>query len=126
MQFIRSLIFTVLFYITLVLVFVLALPTLILPSKATLICGKILAHLIIFLLRFVLGAKVSFLGIENLKKKWEIFRCQCPSIFTWDVYTPSTAAISYFYSKKRTFKNSCIWLVFKKNWLNRDCKRHHN
>ena len=68
MQFIRSLLFTVLFYITLVLVFILALPTLILPSKATLICGKILAHLIIFLLRFVLGAKVSFLGIENLKK----------------------------------------------------------
>ena len=73
MQFIRSLIFTVLFYITLVLVFVLALPTLILPSKATLICGKILAHLIIFLLRFVLGAKVSFLGIENLKKNERYF-----------------------------------------------------
>ena len=73
MQFIRSLIFTVLFYITLVLVFVLALPTLILPSKATLICGKILAHLIIFLLRFVLGAKVIFLGIKNLKKNERYF-----------------------------------------------------
>ena len=69
MQFIRSLLFTILFYLTLILVFIIAIPTLILPSKATLIFGKILAYIIIFLLRFVLGVKVTFSGIENLKKK---------------------------------------------------------
>ena len=69
MQFIRSLLFTILFYATLILVFILAIPTLILPSKATLICGKMLAYIIIFLLRFILRVKVSFSGIENLKKK---------------------------------------------------------
>ena len=68
MQFIRSLLFTILFYLTLILVFIIAIPTLILPSKTTLICGKILAYIIIFLLRFVLGVKVTFSGIENLKK----------------------------------------------------------
>ena len=68
MQFIRSFLFTILFYLTLILVFVLAIPTLILPSKATLVCGKILAHMIIFLLRFILGVKVTFSGIENLRK----------------------------------------------------------
>ena len=73
MQFIRSLLFTVLFYISLILVFILAIPTLILPSKATLICGKILAHIIIFLLRFILGVRVSFSGIENLKKNEKFF-----------------------------------------------------
>ena len=36
MQFIRSLLFTILFYLTLILVFIIAIPTLILPSKATL------------------------------------------------------------------------------------------
>ena len=68
MQFIRSVLFTILFYFTLVLVFIIAIPTLVLPSKATLICGKVLAHMIIFLLRFVLGVKVNFSGLENLKK----------------------------------------------------------
>ena len=68
MQFIRSVLFTTLFYLTLILVFVLAIPTLILPSKATLVCGKVLAHIIIFLLRFILGVKVTFSGVENLKK----------------------------------------------------------
>ena len=73
MQFIRSVLFTILFYLTLILVFIIAIPTLILPSKATLICGKILAHMIIFLLRFILGVKVIFSGIENLKKNERFF-----------------------------------------------------
>ena len=73
MQFIRSVLFTILFYLTLILVFIIAIPTLILPSKATLICGKILAHMIIFLLRFILGVKVIFSGIENLKKNERYF-----------------------------------------------------
>jgi len=73
MQFIRSLLFTILFYLTLILVFIAAIPTLILPSKATLICGKILAYIIIFLLKFILGVKVTFSGMENLKKNERFF-----------------------------------------------------
>ena len=73
MQFIRSLLFTILFYLTLTLVFILAIPTLIMPSKATLIFGKILAFIIIFLLKYILGVKVTFSGIENLKKTERFF-----------------------------------------------------
>ena len=73
MQLIRSVLFTILFYSTLILVFILAIPTLVLPSKATMICGKILAHIIIFLLKFVLGVRVTFSGIENLKKNERFF-----------------------------------------------------
>ena len=73
MQFIRSLLFTILFYLTLIIVFILAIPTLIMPSKATLIFGKILAHIIIFLLNYILGVKVNFSGIENLKKTERFF-----------------------------------------------------
>ncbi len=73
MQFLRSLVFNILFYCALVLVFILAIPTLVLPNKATLICGKILAFIIIFLLRFVLGSKVIFSGLENLKKNKKFF-----------------------------------------------------
>ena len=73
MQLIRSILFTISFYLTLIIVFIIAIPTLILPSKATLICGKILAYLILFLLRFILGVKVTFSGLENLKKKERFF-----------------------------------------------------
>ena len=73
MQFIRSVLFTILFYLTLILVFIIAIPTLILPSKSTLICGKMLAYIIIFLLRFILGVKVTFSGTENLKKNERYF-----------------------------------------------------
>ena len=65
MQFLRSLLFNILFYATLILVFILAIPTLVLPSKAALVCGKILAFIIIFLLRTILGVKVIFSGIEK-------------------------------------------------------------
>ena len=37
------------------------------------IFGKILAYIIIFLLKFVLGVKVTFSGVENLKKKERFF-----------------------------------------------------
>ena len=73
MQFLRSFLFNILFYATLVIVFILAIPTLFLPNKSTLICGKILAFKIIFLLRLVLGIKVNFSGIENLKKHKKFF-----------------------------------------------------
>ena len=73
MQVVRSILFTISFYLTLILVFVISIPTLILPKKATLICGKILSHIIIFLLRFILGVKVTFSGIENLKKNERFF-----------------------------------------------------
>ena len=73
MQFIKSLIFNIFIYFGLIIIFILAIPTLILPSKSTLICGKILAYIIIFLLRFILGVKVTFSGIENLKKNERFF-----------------------------------------------------
>ena len=73
MQFIRSILFTILFYLALIFIFIIAIPTLILPSKATLTFGKILAHIIIFLLRFVLGVRVTFSGLENLKKNERFF-----------------------------------------------------
>ena len=43
MQFIKSLVFNIFLYIGIILVFILAIPTLILPAKFTLYCGKFLA-----------------------------------------------------------------------------------
>ena len=73
MQFIRSLIFNFFLYLGIVSIFVLAIPTLLLPSKFALYFGKFLAHYIILLLRIILNTKVIFHGLENLKKVDKFF-----------------------------------------------------
>ena len=73
MQFIKSLFFNIFLYMGIILVFILAVPTLILPAKLTLYCGKFLAYYIILILRLFLNTKVFFHGLENLKKVEKFF-----------------------------------------------------
>ena len=73
MQFFRSLVFNILFYSSLIVIFVIAIPTLILPNKFTLYFGKILAYITVFLIKSILGRKVTFSGIENLNKYEKFF-----------------------------------------------------
>ncbi|MDA9092028.1 1-acyl-sn-glycerol-3-phosphate acyltransferase [Pelagibacteraceae bacterium] len=68
MQFIRSLIFNIFLYLGIILVLILAIPTLFLPAKFALYCGKFLAYYIILILRIFLNTKVIFHGLGNLKK----------------------------------------------------------
>ena len=68
MQFIKSLIFNIFLYCGLVLIFILAIPTLFLPGKFTIFFGRMSAKYIVFILKLVLNTKVIFHGEENLKK----------------------------------------------------------
>jgi len=68
MQLIKSLVFNIFLYAGIVLVFVLAIPTLILPVKFTLYCGKFLAYYVILILKLFLNTNVVFHGLENIKK----------------------------------------------------------
>ena len=68
MQFIRSFIFNIFLYLGIILVLILAIPTLFLPAKFALFCGKFLAYYIILILKIFLNTKVIFHGLENLKK----------------------------------------------------------
>ena len=68
MQFIRSLIFNIFLYVGLIIIFILAIPTLILPSKFTIFFGRVSAKYIVFILKLILNTKVIFHGLENLKK----------------------------------------------------------
>ena len=68
MLFIRSLIFNIFLYVGLILIFILAIPTLILPSKFTIFFGRISAKYLVFILKIILNTKVIFHGVENLKK----------------------------------------------------------
>ena len=68
MQFIKSLIFNIFLYTGLVIIFILAIPTLLLPSRFTLFFGRISANYIVIILKIILNTKVIFHGLENLKK----------------------------------------------------------
>jgi len=73
MQFLRSLLFNIFFFLGVVTVFIIALPTLFLPPKFTLLFGKLLGHYVIFIVRFFLNTKVEVKGIENIPKNEKYF-----------------------------------------------------
>ena len=68
MQFSKSLIFNIFLYTGLIVIFILAIPTLFLPDKFVLFFGRLSARYIVFLLKKILNTKVVFHGLENLKK----------------------------------------------------------
>ena len=68
MQFIRSLVFNIFLYVGLITIFILAIPTLFLPSNFTIFFGRLSAKYIVLILRIILNTKVIFHGEENLKK----------------------------------------------------------
>ena len=68
MQFLKSLVFKIFLFSGLILIFILAIPTLLLPTKYTLFFGRVSAKYIIIILKIILNTKVVFHGLENLKK----------------------------------------------------------
>ena len=73
MSILRSLLFNFFIYAGIVIVFLIALPSLFLPPKITLIFGKFLGHYVVFIVRFILNTKVEFRGIENIPKNERYF-----------------------------------------------------
>ena len=60
-------------YYLVIIVLIIAIPTLVMPKKFTLLFGKFLANSIILILRITLNTKVIFHGLENLKKVDKFF-----------------------------------------------------
>ena len=59
---IRSLLFNIFFYSVIILIFLLAIPALILPNNIILWLGKICGYWLIFCLKFFLGTKIRVFG----------------------------------------------------------------
>jgi len=73
MLLVRSLIFNFFLYTGIVFVFIIALPTLFLPPKFTLLFGKFLGHYVIFILKIFLNTKVEIKGEDNIPKTKKYF-----------------------------------------------------
>jgi 1-acyl-sn-glycerol-3-phosphate acyltransferase len=73
MLFLKSLLFNFFLYSGIVSVFLVALPTLLLPPKFTLFFGKLLGHYVILIVRIFLNTKVEIKGIDNIPKTERYF-----------------------------------------------------
>ena len=73
MLLVRSLLFNLFLYMGIIVVFLIGIPTLLLPTKITLIFGKFLGHYVVFVVRIFLNTKVEFKGIENIPKNEKYF-----------------------------------------------------
>ena len=73
MLLLRSLLFNFFLYLGIISIFLIALPTLFLPVKFTLLCGKLLGHYVILIIKVILSTKVEILGVNNIPKNEKYF-----------------------------------------------------
>ena len=73
MLYLRSLLFNIFLYTGIIIVFLLAIPSLLLPVKFTLLFGKFLGHYVILIVRILLNTKVEIRGKNNIPRGEKYF-----------------------------------------------------
>ena len=114
MLLLRSLIFNLFLYIGIVTVFLVALPTLFLPSKFTLFFGKFLGHYVVFIVKFFLNTEVEFRGIDNIPKNEKYFVASAHQSMFETFALQSILNYPVFILKKELLKIPLFGLYLKK------------
>ncbi len=114
MLLIRTLIFNLFLYTGIVLVFLIAIPTLLLPPKFTLLFGKFLGYYVVFVVRFFLNTKVEFKGIENIPKTEKYFLASAHQSMFETFALQSVIDYPIFILKKELLKIPLFGLYLKK------------
>ena len=110
----RSLIFNLFLYTGIIFIFLLALPTLFLPPKFTLLFGKFLGHYVIFIVRFLLNVKVEIKGIENIPKTEKFFVASAHQSMFETFALQAVLDFPIFILKKELLKIPLFGLYLKK------------
>ena len=114
MLFLRSLLFNLFLYAGITVVFLVALPTLFLPTKFTLLFGKFLGYYVIFILRIFLNTKVEFRGRENIPKTEKYFVASAHQSMFETFALQSVLNYPVFILKKELLKIPLFGLYLKK------------
>ena len=114
MSILRSLLFNFFIYAGIILVFLIALPSLFLPAKITLRFGKFLGHYVIFIVRIFLNTKVEFKGIENIPKTEKYFIASAHQSMFETFALQSVLDYPVFILKKELLKIPLFGLYLKK------------
>jgi len=114
MSILRSLLFNFFIYAGIIVVFLIALPSLFLPAKITLRFGKFLGHYVIFIVRIFLNTKVEFKGIENIPKTEKYFVASAHQSMFETFALQSVLDFPVFILKKELLKIPLFGLYLKK------------
>ena len=114
MLLLRSLLFNLFLYTGIVTVFLIALPTLLLPPKFTLLFGKFLGHYVVFIVQVFLNTKVEFRGIENIPKTEKYFVASAHQSMFETFALQSVLDYPVFILKKELLKIPLFGLYLKK------------
>ena len=114
MLLLRSLLFNVFLYTGIVVIFLIAIPALIMPSKITLLFGKFLGHYVVFVVRIFLNTKVEFRGIENIPKNEKYFVASAHQSMFETFALQSILDYPVFILKKELLKIPLFGLYLKK------------
>lgn len=100
----RSILFNALFYANLITLMIVALPTLLMPGRATIEMAKLWGRTSLWLLRVVCGTKVEFRGVEKLPQGPLIVAAKHQS--TWETF----ALLSLFDYPVFIIKRELLWV----------------
>lgn len=114
MLLLRSLLFNLFLYSGIIIVFLIAIPTLFLPPKITLLFGKFLGHYVVFIVRILLNTKVEFKGIENIPKTEKYFVASAHQSMFETFALQSVLDYPVFILKKELLKLPLFGLYLKK------------
>ncbi len=110
----RSLLFNLFLYLGIVLVFLIALPTLLLPPKFVLLFGKLLGYYVVLILRLFLNTKVEFKGIHNIPRTEKYFLASAHQSMFETFALQSVLDYPIFILKKELLKIPIFGLYLKK------------
>ena len=114
MLLIRSLLFNFFLYFGIVFIFLIAIPTLLMPPKFTLLFGKFLGHYVVFIVRFFLNTQVEFRGLENIPKSTKYFLASAHQSMFETFALQSVLNYPIFILKKELLKIPLFGLYLKK------------
>ena len=114
MLLLRSLIFNIFLYAGIVTIFLIAIPTLILPPKFSLLFGKFLGHYVVLIVKIFLNTKVEFKGINNIPKTEKYFVASAHQSMFETFALQSVLDYPVFILKKELLKIPLFGLYLKK------------
>ncbi len=114
MLLLRSLLFNLFLYTGIITVFLIAIPTLFLPAKFTLLFGKFLGYYVVLIVRIFLNTKVEFRGIENIPKTEKYFVASAHQSMFETFALQSVLDYPVFILKKELLKIPLFGLYLKK------------
>ena len=111
---IRNILFTIFFFLGIVLISLVFLPTIIMSTSTTLVGGKVMGHWAKYCLRIFLSVKINIVGKENIITNEKFFiACSHQSMFeTFVLQTIFNAPV--FILKKELLKIPIFGLYLKK------------